>query len=344
MKRVLIIAEAGVNHNADINLAMRMIDVAKDCGADIIKFQTGIPQNVISRYASMAEYQKKNIGVDSSQLEMARDLALPYESFAVLKQYAESVGIEFLSTPFDIESANYLHSIGVHKWKIPSGEITNLPYLRHIARFHEPIVLSTGMSHIEEVRMACEVLASNGAGPITLLHCTTDYPAKLKEVNLKAILTMKEEFKTDVGYSDHTAGITVPIAAVALGATIIEKHFTLDRSMKGPDHKASLEPEELKKMIAAIRDIEIALGDGKKEPQKGEISNVLVARKSIVAKKRIIEGELFSDENITTKRPGTGISPMLWDKVLGLAAPRDFEEDELIDIKGFSKNIDYGKR
>lgn len=332
-KKVLIIAEAGVNHNGDIELAKKLIECAYEAGADIVKFQTGLPQNVMSRYAPKAEYQKKNTGTfDDSQLEMARTFTLKYEDFNLLKNYAEKIGIKFLSTAFDLESINYLHSIGMRVWKIPSGEITNLPYLRRIGAFKEPIIMSTGMASMEEVEDAVNVLRDCGSEDIVLLHCTTDYPTAFEDVNLKAMETLKEKFGTEVGYSDHTLGFDISIAAVALGATVIEKHFTLDRNMDGPDHKASLEPNELKSMVQAIRNIEKAIGDGVKIPKDAELKNIVVARKSIVAKTNIKQGEFFSEENLTTKRPGNGISPMKWDYVIGKRAIRDFLEDELIEI------------
>ncbi|MCR5267587.1 MAG: N-acetylneuraminate synthase [Lachnospiraceae bacterium] len=332
-RNIIIIAEAGVNHNCDMEIAKRMIDCAKNAGADIVKFQTGLPHNVISQYAPKAEYQKKNTGkFEESQLEMAKSIAFDYEAFAELKAYCETRAIEFLSTPFDIESTDYLHGIGVRKWKIPSGEITNLPYLEHIASFGEPMILSTGMSTLDEVRAALDVIRRSGTEEIILLHCTTDYPTAYRDVNLKAMLTLADEFHVKVGYSDHTRGIEVPVAAAALGACVIEKHFTLDRNMEGPDHKASLEPDELKAMVAAIRNIELALGDGVKTPRPAELPNMTVARKSIVAKKRIRAGELLTEENLTTKRPGSGVSPMRWHEVIGTKAIRDFAEDELIEL------------
>ncbi len=333
MSRVIVIAEAGVNHNGDINLAKELIDTAHEAGADYVKFQTGLPKNVISKFAPKAEYQKINTGKeDDSQLEMANGFAFQYETFGVLKEYAEGVGIKFLSTPFDIESTNYLHSIGMGLWKIPSGEITNLPYLRNIAKFGEPIIMSTGMCTMSEVRDAYSILKENGATQIALLHCTTDYPTAYEDVNLKAMESLKNEFGCEVGYSDHTRGIEVPIAAVAMGATIIEKHFTLSRSLPGPDHKASLEPNELKAMISCIRNVEKSMGDGNKEPRLSEIPNIVVARKSIVAKRKINKGETFTEENLTTKRPGNGISPMRWNDIVGKTAIRDFDEDELIEV------------
>lgn len=333
MDKVTIIAEAGVNHNGSIDIAMKLIDVAKNAGADIVKFQTGMPQNVISRYAKKAKYQIINTHNESeSQLEMAQGLSLKYEDFLTLKQYAEHVGIQFLSTPFDIESVDYLHDIGMSLWKIPSGEITNYPYLDHIARFGEPVIMSTGMCTLEEVDSAVSVLRENGCGEITLLHCTTDYPTIYEDVNLNAMLQLKNKFGCKVGYSDHTLGIEVPIAATALGATVIEKHFTLSRNMSGPDHRASLEPDELKSMVESIRNTQKAMGDGIKTPKDSEMLNISIARKSIVAKKQIRKGDIFTVENLTTKRPGDGMSPMRWNEVIGTKAIRDFNEDEMIEI------------
>lgn len=332
MHKVLIIAEAGVNHNGDLQIAKRLALTAKDCGADIVKFQTAKPQSLVSRYADMAEYQKENIGQEMSQLEMLKKLLLSYDEFVELADYCKEVGIQFLSTPFDIESVEFLQKLGCEIWKIPSGEVNNLPYLIAIAETHKNIILSTGMCTMEEVRAAYAVLKECGAGEIILLHCTTQYPTAYEEVNLRAMLSLQKEFGGEVGYSDHTNGIEVPIAAVAMGATVIEKHFTLDRNMDGPDHKVSLEPDELKQMVEAIRHIESALGTGIKEPASTEIQNIAIARKSIVAKRDIKVGELLSVENITTKRPGNGISPMQWYEVLGTRAKRDFGEDELIEI------------
>lgn len=330
--RTLIIAEAGVNHNGNVLLAHKMIDAAHKAGADIIKFQTGKPELVISKFAEKAEYQKHTTGINESQLEMCKKISLQYEDHISLKQHCEAVGIQFLSTPFDLESINFLEELGCTMWKIPSGEITNLPYLMKIAETHKPIILSTGMSTLEEISDAISVLDLHGAGEITLLHCTTEYPAPIEDVNLRAMETMRHKFGLKVGYSDHTQGIEIPVAAVAMGACVIEKHFTLDRNMEGPDHKASLEPNELAAMVKAIRNVEKALGDGRKNPSKSEIKNIPIARKSIVAKKKIIKGETFTEENITTKRPGCGISPMRWNEILGTKAIRDFDEDELIEI------------
>lgn len=332
MKRTLIIAEAGVNHNGSLDLAKRLVDAAKESGADIVKFQTGNPTALTSRYAEKAEYQKENTGADESQLEMLKKLMLSHEEFYELKDYCDTVGIEFLSTPFDLGSIDFLEKLGCDIWKIPSGEITNLPYLEEIASTHKPIIMSTGMATLDEVSDAMQVLKRNGTGEITLLHCTTQYPAPYESVNLRAMLTLKEKFGCRVGYSDHTKGIEVPIAAVAMGAEVIEKHFTLDRNLPGPDHKASLEPDELKKMVSFIRHIEQAMGDGVKKPSESEIPNMIVARKSIIASRDIRKGEILTADNITTKRPGNGISPMKWYEVLGTKAVRDFKEDELIEL------------
>lgn len=330
--KVLIIAEAGVNHNGSLELAMKMADEAKASGADIVKFQTGIPEKVISRFAEKADYQKKTTGSSESQLDMVRKLMLKFDDFIRLKHHCEEIGIKFLSTPFDLDSIDFLDKLGCELWKIPSGEITNLPYLLRIARTKKPILLSTGMSTLEEVRQAMNILTSNGSGTITLLHCTTEYPAPFTDINLKAMLTMRNEFACEVGYSDHTPGIEAAIAAAALGASVIEKHFTLDRNMTGPDHKASLEPGELCEMVRAIRNVELALGTGIKEPSDSELKNISIARKSIVASRAVMKGEIFTESNITTKRPGSGISPMRWFEVLGTMAVRDFQEDEMIEL------------
>lgn len=332
MKKTLIIAEAGVNHNGSLELALKMVDEVKKAGADIIKFQTAKPEKVISRYAEKAEYQKETTGAQESQLEMCKKIHLRFEDYIVIKKYCEEVGIEFLSTPFDLDSINFLENLGCTVWKIPSGEITNLPYLERIAKTGKPIILSTGMSTMEEVDAGMNTLRKNGAGEITLLHCTTQYPTPYEEVNLNAMDMLRQKFRCRVGYSDHTKGIEVPIAAVAQGASVIEKHFTLDKNMEGPDHKASLEPDELQEMVRAIRNIEQALGDGEKRPMPSEIANKVVARKSIIAARDIKKGEMLSEENLTTKRPGNGISPMRWYEVIGETAKRDFMEDELIEL------------
>lgn len=332
MSHITVIAEAGVNHNGNLELALRMVDKAKEAGADIVKFQTFIPEEVVSMYAPKARYQENNTDKNESQLDMVRKLVLKNEEFIGLKKYCGSKGIGFLSTPFDLASIDFLNRIGCSLWKIPSGEITNYPYLVKLAKYGKPIILSTGMSTLEEIADAIKILKNNGAGEITLLHCTTEYPAPFGEVNLNAMLTLKKEFGCKVGYSDHTQGMEVSIAAVAMGASVIEKHFTLDKDMEGPDHKASLEPIELKNMVKAIRNVESALGSSKKEPTISEIKNLAVARKSIIAAREIKAGELLTQENLATKRPGTGISPMKWEKVLGTRAIRDFSEDELIEI------------
>lgn len=332
MKKVIIIAEAGVNHNGKIELAKELVDKAIYAGADIIKFQTFSSKNLASKLAQKAEYQKKETESSESQQDMLKKLELKFEEFIELRDYCHSKNIEFLSTAFDFESIDFLHSIGMNKWKIPSGEITNLPYLIKIAKLNQPVILSTGMSDIDEVKAAVKILRENGATDIKLLHCTTEYPTPFEDVNLKAMLTMAEELELPFGYSDHTKGIEIPIAATALGATIIEKHFTLDKSMEGPDHKASLEPYELKLMVEAIRNIEKALGDGIKKPANSEIKNIEIARKSIIAKHKIEKGETLTEENLTVKRPGNGVSPMRWFDVIGTKAKRNFEEDELIEI------------
>ena len=328
--RVFIIAEAGVNHNGKPELAKELVDKAKEAGVDCIKFQTFKSENCVTSNAEKAAYQIQQTGAGESQLEMLRKLELSFDDFIELKNYCEMQKITFLSTPFDLESIDFLANLGMEFWKIPSGEITNLPYLIKIAKTHKPVIMSTGMSNLDEIQEAFNLLQENGSGEITLLHCTTEYPAPYEDVNLRAMLTLKEKFNTPVGYSDHTMGIEVPVAAVTLGATIIEKHFTLDRNMEGPDHKASLEPHELKAMVSAIRNVELAMGEGVKKPTPSEQKNIAVARKSIVASRNIKKGEVFTEDNLTTKRPGNGISPMRWYEVLGQRAVRDFKEDELI--------------
>jgi N,N'-diacetyllegionaminate synthase len=285
----------------------------------------------VSKYAQKAEYQKETTDAGESQLAMIKRLMLTDDEFVRLKEYCGEIGIGFLSTPFDLASVEFLNELGCDLWKIPSGEITNLPYLEKIAATHKPIIMSTGMSTTAEIRAAIDVLNAGGAGEITLLHCTTEYPAPFEDVNLNAMDTLRKEFGLKVGYSDHTTGICVPLAAVAKGAVVIEKHFTLDRNLEGPDHKASLEPGELKEMVENIRRVEAALGTGVKEPAPSEIKNMAIARKSIVAKTKIKKGEIYTPENITTKRPGSGISPMRWHEILGTRANRDYEEDELIE-------------
>lgn len=331
-KHTLIIAEAGVNHNGSLEVAKQLALKAKEAGADIVKYQTADLNSLVSKTAKMADYQKDNIGKEESQKEMLSKLLLEYDEFVELKKYCEEIGIKFLSTPFDLKSIDFLEELGCDVWKIPSGEITNLPYLIKIAKTNKPIILSTGMCTIDEIDDCVSVLKEYGSKDIVILHCTTQYPTPYEEVNLHAMLTLQDRYQCDVGYSDHTKGIEVPIAAVALGACVIEKHFTLDRNMEGPDHKASLEPDELKEMVSSIRNIEKSLGDGEKKPAESELKNKSVARKSIIAARDIKKGEVFSEENLTTKRPGTGISPMKWFDVIGKVASRDFFEDEMIEL------------
>ena len=327
---VTVIAEAGVNHNGSKDLARRMVEKAKEAGADYIKFQTFVPKNLVSQYAQKAEYQKQTTGGDESQLTMLEKLALTQQDFTELKAYCEQVGIGFISTPFDLESIHFLDQLDMDFWKLPSGEITNLPYLEAIGKTKKKVVMSTGMCEMEEIEAAIQVLEQAGTTDISVLHCNTEYPTPFCDVNLLAMKQMADVLKKPIGYSDHTVGIEVPIAAVALGAVVIEKHFTLDRTMEGPDHKASLEPNELKAMVSAIRNIEKSLGDGQKKRTESEEKNCAVARKSIVAKRKILKGEIFTEENLTVKRPGTGISPMKWYEVLGTQAEHDYEVDELI--------------
>ena len=325
-----IIAEAGVNHNGSIELAKQMVEAAAKAGADYIKFQTFKPEKLVSKYAQKADYQKKTTGNNESQLQMLEKLALSYDDFVELKKYCEQIGIGFLSTPFDEDSIRFLDSLDMDFCKIPSGEITNYPYLVQIAQTGRDIVLSTGMCEMDEIADAMKVLEESGAGNISLLHCNTEYPTPYEDVNLLAMKQMRTAFKKQVGYSDHTVGIEVPIAAVALGAEIIEKHFTLDKNMEGPDHKASLEPLELSQMICSIRHIEKSLGDGNKKRTASEQHNIAAARKSIVAKCAISKGDIFTEANLTVKRPGNGISPMRWKELIGTRAERDYLEDELI--------------
>lgn len=329
MKQTLIIAEAGVNHNGNLNIAKNLALEAKHCGADIIKFQTAKLNSLVSKFAHMAEYQEKNIGKKMSQYEMLEKLLLTYDEFYELASYCKEIDIQFLSTPFDLDSIDFLETIGCDLWKIPSGEITNLPYLERIAKTHKQVILSTGMCTLSDIKSAVNVLKHNN---ITLLHCTTQYPTPFKDVNLRAMLTLKATFGYNIGYSDHTLSLEVPIAAVAMGASVIEKHFTLNRNMNGPDHQASLEPNEFRKMVQSIRNIEIAMGSANKEPTNIEIVNKTAARKSITAACNIKQGELLTIKNLTTKRPGNGISPMKWYEILGTKAIRDFQEDELIEI------------
>lgn len=340
----IIIAEAGVNHNGDFETALRMVDAAKEAGADYVKFQTAVPELVISEFAPQAEYQKENTGVVESQLDMCRKIHLPLSAYAPLSDYCREAGIGFMSTPFDLTSIDLLAEIGQDYFKIPSGEITNLPYLRKIAEKGVPVILSTGMSTIGEIEEAIEILT--GCHPttpgyfkpvltrddITVLHCNTQYPTPYRDVNLRAMNEIGRQLRVRVGYSDHSLGIEVPVAAAALGASVIEKHFTLSRSMPGPDHKASLEPDELKAMVSGIRHVEEALGSGVKAVTDSERPNIEIARKSIVAIRPVAKGETLTEENIYVKRPGNGVSPMRWDEAIGSKAVRDFAPDELIEL------------
>ncbi len=334
MNKAFIIAEAGVNHNGSLSTAKKMIDAAVRAGADAVKFQTFDADKLVSKYAPKAQYQKKATSKFESQLVMIEKLQLNAASFRELANYCRGENIVFLSSAFDLESIDLLDELGLEIFKIPSGEITNLPFLRKIGRLKKRVILSTGMANMEEIANALSVLLAAGTrkADITVLHCNTEYPTPIEDVNLRAMLTIRDAFGVDIGYSDHTPGIEVPIAAVALGATIIEKHFTLDKNMEGPDHKASLEPDELKAMVAAIRNIEKALGNGTKRPSASELKNRQITRKSIVAARDIKNAETFTEENITTKRPAGGISPMQWDSVLGKAAREDFEKDQAVKL------------
>ncbi len=336
MSHTLIIAEAGVNHNGSIELAKKLVEKAKEAGVDYIKFQTFKASKLVTKAAKQAEYQQKNIGKEGdSQYQMLKKLELSPEDHDVLIAYCKEKGIKFFSTAFDFDSIEYLHSLNLGLWKVPSGEVTNYPFLKRIAAFNEPTILSTGMCDMVDVHAAVDALYKNGLSKenLILLHCNTEYPTPFEDVNLKAMDALRKEFGVEVGYSDHTKGIEVPIAAVALGATVIEKHFTLDRNMEGPDHKASLEPDELKAMVSAIRNIEKAVsGDGTKHVSESEKKNIAIARKSIVAACDIKVGEVFTEQNLTVKRPGNGISPMRWEEVLGQKAKKDFYEDELITL------------
>lgn len=334
MNRTVIIAEAGVNHNGDIKLARQLIDAAALAGADYVKFQTFKADKIASKYADKAEYQKQITGAQESQLAMLKKLELNEQEHYELMKYCQYKGINFLSTAFDMESIALLKRMNIRIGKIPSGEITNLPYLRNMAHTFEELILSTGMTDIQELEATVAALLSSGFSKerITILHCNTEYPTPFEDVNLNAMLTIRDHFGVRVGYSDHTIGIEIPIAAVALGATVIEKHFTLDKKMEGPDHKASLEPEELKQMVAAIRNIEKALGNGIKNVSPSEAKNKIIARKSIVAAVDIKAGETFTEKNLAVKRPGNGINPMQWDEVIGKTARRNFLVDELIEL------------
>lgn len=334
IQRVLVIAEAGVNHNGDINLAKKLIDVAAAAGADAVKFQTFVADKVVTTTAAKADYQVLSTGSDDSQFDMLKKLELSPTMHEELVKHCEKREIKFLSTAFDQKSLDYLDSLGLMLFKIPSGEITNLPFLRHVGSLGKPVVLSSGMASLEEVGDAVAVLENAGTirTKITVLHCNTEYPTPVQDVNLRAMTTIRDAFGVEVGYSDHTRGIEVPIAAVATGASVLEKHITLDRSLPGPDQAMSTEPQEFKKMIQAIRNIEQALGNGIKQASPSEAKNILIVRRSLVATKRIEAGESFTSENISAKRPGTGISPMRWDDVIGRAAIRDFSPDELIEL------------
>ena len=329
---VFIIAEAGVNHNGSIEIAKKLIDVASASGVDAIKFQTFKARNLATKNSEKANYQKNTTDQNENQFAMLKKLELSKEMHNELINYSKKKKIKFLSSPFDHDSIELLKDLGLEVFKIPSGEITNLPYLRKIGKLNKQIILSTGMSNLDEVKNALDILVNSGTNKknIIVLHANTEYPTPIKDVNLKAMLTIGNELNVNFGYSDHTLGIEVDIAAVALGATCIEKHFTLDCNMKGPDHKASLEPQELKAMVAAIRNIELALGNGIKKPSKSEIQNIKIVRKSIVAKTQIQKGDILNENNLTVKRPGNGINPMKWDEIIDTRATKDYKEDELI--------------
>jgi N,N'-diacetyllegionaminate synthase len=329
----LIIAEAGVNHNGDHALARRLVEAAADAGADLVKFQTFAADRLVTREAAKAEYQSA-VTANETQHAMLRRLELDRAAHEMLIGHCRDRGIGFFSTAFDEASVDLLVELGIDRFKIPSGELTNLPYLRHVARQGSPVILSTGMATLGEIEAALEALVAAGASRdrITVLHCNTEYPTPMADVNLRAMLAIRHAFGVAVGYSDHTSGIEVAVAAVALGATVIEKHLTLDRALPGPDHKASLEPSEFKAMVTAIRNVELALGDGIKRPTRSEAKNIPVARKSLVAARAIRAGEVFDSRNVTVKRPGTGLSPMRWDEVIGRRAPRDFGPDELLEL------------
>jgi len=332
MTKVFIIAEAGVNHNGCIQTAKKLIDVAAESGVDAVKFQTFKAENLVSKNAQKAEYQKQTTEANESQFEMIKKLELDVDTHKELMDYCASKKILFLSTPFDHDSIDLLDALKLDIFKIPSGEITNFPYLRHIGSLNKQVILSTGMADLGEIEDALDILIAAGTAKdkITILHANTEYPTPMEDVNLKAMQTIATAFSMDVGYSDHTLGIEVDIAAVAMGAKVIEKHFTLDRMMEGPDHKASLEPGELKAMVQGIRNIEKALGNGIKKPSNSESKNIAIARKSIVAIKSIKQGEVINETNLAIKRPGTGISPMRWDEIVGSIAQKDYREDELI--------------
>jgi len=334
IKRVFIIAEAGVNHNGSLEIAKRLVDEAKLAGADAIKFQSFIANKLVSKSAAKADYQNKTISYKESQYEMLKKLELSKKDFIQIINHCKIKRITFMSSAFDLESLEFLNSLGMKIYKIPSGEITNLPYLKKIGSLNKKVILSTGMADLGEIEDALDILINSGTKKdnITVLHCNTEYPTPYEDVNLRAMLTIQKSFNIDVGYSDHTLGIEIPIAAVALGASVIEKHFTLDRHMKGPDHAVSLESSELRSMVSAIRNLEISLGDGIKRPSKSELKNKQIVRKSIVAAKKIKKGEIYSENNITVKRPGKGISPMHWEEVIGKVAEKDYSEDSLIEL------------
>ena len=333
-ERTIIIAEAGVNHNGSIEIARQLIDAAVSAGVDYVKFQTFRTEQLVTKQAKQAAYQAKNTSSGNSQYEMLKKLELTPEQHLELMDYCKQRNVKFLSTAFDFGSIAFLDTLDLDVWKIPSGEITNYPYLRQIAKTNKKVILSTGMATLREIEEAITVLEKFGTprNNITLLHCTTEYPAPKNEVNLRAMNVLKETFGLPVGYSDHTEGIEIAVAAVAMGACVIEKHFTLDRNMEGPDHKASIQPDELIRMVQYIRNVELALGSGVKEPSPSEKANISIARKSIVAGRKIKKGEIFTENNLIPKRPGNGISPMKWKDVIGKTAMRDFEEDELIEL------------
>ena len=329
---VTIIAEAGVNHNGSLEMAKEMARVAKACGADIVKYQTAVPELVVSKFAEKAEYQKQTTDAAESQLEMIRKLHFSFDAHRELKEYCDSIGIQYLSAAFDIPSVRFLGTLNLPLLKIPSGEITNLPYLEEVAKLHTPVLLSTGMSNLNEITDALAVLDEGGCPEATVLHCNTQYPTPYEDANLTAMLELFEQFGLPVGLSDHTPGWECDVAATVLGAQVIEKHFTLDKSLPGPDQQASLDPAEFAAMVQAVRHVEAALGDGHKHLTASEAPNKAIARKSIVAARPIAEGEIFTEENLTTKRPGDGVSPMRWHEVLGLHAKRAFAEDEKIEL------------
>lgn len=332
MSKVFVIAEAGVNHNGDIKIAKQLIDAAAEAGVDAVKFQTFKAEKLVCKNAEKAGYQLETTNRLETQYDMLKKLELTEQAHKELMEYGTKKNIMFLSTPFDLESIKLLSRLGMQIFKIPSGEITNLPYLREIAKQKKKVFLSTGMSSMDEVKAAVDVLKGNGARDIIVLHCNTQYPTPMPDVNLLAMVRMWEETGLAVGYSDHTQGIEIPIAAAALGAVVIEKHFTLDKNMGGPDHKTSLEPQELKRMVEGIRKVEFALGNGIKQASESEKPNVGIVRKSIVAAVSIKKGEKYTEKNLTAKRPGNGISPMRWDEILGMTADRDYEIDEMIQV------------